>query len=190
MSDAARPAAGTPLVCPDCGKGWVTGAGTARCDAKGCEVEVHRFATVVDVIPSGDAGRCARHPTKDGVAGCARCGAFICDVCVTRTGEQILCPACFDLLHGRGELVTTKASRFRVDQLALALLVLSLIPCCYGLPVPFAFGFAIYGLRCRRTEPWLSKPTLMTTLVVTSLLVAAGVIGAIVLMVRAAGNDG
>lgn len=172
-------AAGDPLVCPDCGNGWVTGVGRGRCSASGCAVEVHRFAAVVDRVPEGAAGRCASHPTKDGVAGCTRCGAFICDVCVTRTGERVLCPACFDLLHERGELMTTRASRFRPDSLALALLVLSFVPCCYGVPLPFAFAVSVYGLRRRRVDPVLSRATLVTTLVLTSLGLLAALAGAI-----------
>jgi hypothetical protein len=110
---------------------------------------------VATELTSG-AGRCSAHPNKDAVAGCARCGAFVCDVCVTRTGETSLCPACFDTLHARGDLDTTLARRLRWDYLTLSLGVAGIIPWCGVAASPFAVALGCWCLWRRRREPWLS----------------------------------
>ncbi len=143
--------------CPRC---WGTLVGDA--DGRTCRVcrkraDVHLFEPVASdsEIPSG-AGRCSAHPNKDAVASCTRCGAFVCDVCVTRTGEIALCPACFDTLHGRGDLETTRARRMRWDFATFSLGLLSAIPWCGAVAGAAALALGVFTLTRRRTQPWLS----------------------------------
>jgi len=130
-----------------------------------------RFRPVLDAaaLDAGE-GRCLNHPTKDAVDACGRCGGYVCDVCLTRTGEDRLCPACFDLLHGRGELATTRARRMRWDRLCVPLLLLSLVVCQVFAPV--AIGVAIYVLVRRRKDAWLDPRPAIWTLVLAFLPLA------------------
>ncbi len=170
-------AAGEParIQCPRCGGSIDADEGAALCSLQGHEITLLRFQPVVDLVPEvAAAGRCARHPNKDATAACGRCGSYVCEVCVTRTGEQLLCPACFDLLHGRGELDTTRTTRFRWDDLALWLGVLSLIPCGLSLvTVPANVAILAWTIRRRRREPWLSVGRVVVGIVFALVVPAA-----------------
>lgn len=72
-----------------------------------------RSGTRVVAAAAGAAeasGQCARHPDNVSRFVCARCGDFVCDVCVMRIEGKISCPKCFDYRHGRGELESARAS--------------------------------------------------------------------------------
>ena len=50
---------------------------------------------------------CAKHSRNLAVAGCVRCGSFICALCKIDSDGKTLCPQCFDKLSGQGELAST-----------------------------------------------------------------------------------
>ena len=121
-------------------------------------------------------GRCAHHPNKDAVDGCACCGSFVCEVCATRTGEQVLCPACFDTLHERGDLATTRSGRVRWDHLTLACGLLGAM--CFYVSVisaPATLALGVFTLSKRRKEPWLSAARAVWGMVIALLGLALGV---------------
>lgn len=168
MSDAAT----TYVPCPRC-EGHLDGDGPElHCGSCGRAATVVRFEPLAEhaELASG-AGRCANHPGKDAVASCTRCGSFVCGVCLTRTGENSLCPACFDLLHARSDLATTKARRIRWDYAAFSAAAVSMI-CSMPFGViggPLALGFGIFALVRRRKEPWLSLPYIVIALALSVL---------------------
>jgi hypothetical protein len=134
-------------------------------------VTVVTFRPLLDAaaLDAGD-GRCLIHPGKDAVDVCERCGAYACDVCVTRTGEHVLCPGCFDLLHGRGELETTRPRRMRWDRLCLPLYLVGSF--CFA---PFAlagFALAVYVLWRRRRDPWMEVRGAVWAMVITLIPIA------------------
>lgn len=169
MTTSAEP---VPLACPACGSGHLAGdERQSVCTTCRAEVRIARFRPVLDAaaLDAGE-GRCLNHPGKDAVDACGRCGGYVCDVCLTRTGEHLLCPACFDLMHGRGELATTRARRMRWDRLCMPLLLLSVVVCQPFAPV--AIGAAIYVLVRRRRDRWLDAQPAVWTLVLAFLPLA------------------
>lgn len=171
MSDpSASPAAAGSLRCPRCAPGRVPATdGEQKCMWCRRSATVFLFDPVPDAFTAaGAAGRCARHPNKDAVAGCSRCGSFVCDVCATRTGEELYCTACFETLHERQHLSTTRVSRMRWDDLTLGCGLLSLAICplaCVGTPVTLALGGWTLSRIAR--EPWLSRPRTITGMVLS-----------------------
>jgi hypothetical protein len=145
------------IACPRCGGTLGVGDGATRCASCGKTATVVRFEPIVEAFSTGAAGRCAHHPNKDAVAGCARCGAFVCEVCVTRTGEATYCPACFETLHERDDLDTTRARRTRIDYLILhmGMLCWMLGPCVFA-TAPLTLALGGWALAQRRRRPWLS----------------------------------
>ena len=140
-----------------------------RCARCGTFVQRMQFRPVLDAaaLDVGE-GRCLEHPGKDAVDACSRCGGYVCDVCVTRTGEHVLCPACFDLLHGRGELATTRLRRVRWDRMSIPALFLGALVCGpIGVVVP------IYALWRWRTDRWLSPWMPIVAIVLTALPIVA-----------------
>lgn len=148
------------LRCPRCEAVQVPAAdGEQTCSTCRRQAVVLLFDPVRDdYTPAGATGRCARHPNKDAVAGCSRCGSFVCDVCATRTGEELYCTACFETLHERQHLSTTRASRMRWDDLTLGLGLLGLLPCvnCAGIPASLVIGS--WTLFRHSRHPWISIP--------------------------------
>jgi hypothetical protein len=146
-----------------------------------CHARVLRFGTVEDSVAlAPGTGRCATHPAKEAVDGCGRCGAFVCELCRTRTGGQVLCPQCFDALHERGELETTRPSRFRMEHFATSLLVSSvLIPFFGCIAVPAALGLAVWGLARARKEPWISVGHCVGVIVFGLLMLVGGYLVAV-----------
>ena len=177
MTATTGPAAGgRETACPKCRRP-VPGEGDLVCGGCATELFVLRFAPVVAAADAALAGaRCAQHPGKPASAACGRCGSFLCGVCVTRTGEEVLCPACFELLHEREELDTTRARRMRWDHLALTLTVASFVPCVGSVAAPFALVAAIYVPFRLRREPWMSRAMTWGNLAFWGLALAVAVV--------------
>ena len=163
MTDSAPPQSG--VECPACSAPLPMDEGSLRCRRCRADVHVAVFRPVLDAaaLDAGE-GRCINHHGKDAVDACGRCGGYVCDVCVTRTGEDVLCPACFDVLHERGELATTRTRRIRWDQMCVTCLLVLMLGCWPA--TPLALLVAVYALWRRRTEPWLSIwPSVATILI-------------------------
>jgi len=175
-SDAGRVAPLADVACPRCSQP-LDGSGERRtCRGCGKPATVLVFEPPVDEMSAGSAtGRCAQHPNKDAAVGCGRCGSFICDVCATRTGEQVLCPACFDTLHERGDLATTRTSRVRWDQLTLACGLVSWLCYVSVITAPAALALGVFALSKRRKEPWLSTARIVWGMVLALIGLAMGV---------------
>ena len=147
-----------------------------QCGSCKTSVRITQFRPVLDAaaLDVGE-GRCLNHPGKDALDACGRCGGYVCDVCVTRTGERVLCPACFDLLHERGELDTTRRRRVRWDRMSLPAVILGGAVC--GPLGVVGLGVAIYALWRRRKEPWLSPwPPIVTIVLCVVPFVMLGVV--------------
>jgi hypothetical protein len=165
MTSSETPA----LTCPKCGSIGLSGDRAAECPL--CGAHVHRFREVAEVAELGSGeGRCAVHPARDAVHGCGRCGAFVCELCRTRTGDQVLCPPCFDALHERGELSSTKPSRFRIDEAAVSVLILLFIFPLSCIAPPISIGTAVWGLVRSKRERWISRPRCISALVLNALV--------------------
>lgn len=76
----------------------------------------------------GDASsaNCAYHANNQAVTVCARCGDFICNLCVTTVEGKDYCPKCFELLYARGALETSQRS-FHTPSTALFLSLTALL---------------------------------------------------------------
>jgi len=166
--------------CPRC-TGTLEGSGERlTCRQCGKSTTVVVFAPLVDAAAAAPGtGRCAHHPNKDAVDGCGRCGSFVCDVCATRTGEQVLCPTCFDTMHERGDLATTNARRVRWDYLTLACGVCCCVPFCSVVATPAALVLGVVTLLKLRREPWLSP----TRTIIGMTIALLGVGGFVAIMV-------
>ncbi len=166
-----------PIACPVCAGPLPFTAGREACPGCDAVVSVATFRPLLSAaaLAAGE-GRCLTHPRKDAVDACGRCGAYVCDVCVTRTGEHLLCPACFDLLHDRKELATTRTRRVRWDRMCVPALLLGLVGC--GPLAPVALALAVFALWRRRKEPWLSPwpPIAAIAIVVVPMLAIAGLL--------------
>jgi hypothetical protein len=104
-------------ACPHCNTILATGthrsgeARDIRCPACLKEFEAVFFdppvekARVLEIAATGPHGAtpCAHHPGNAAVADCARCGSFICDLCVIELGGGSYCPGCFELVQQSGE---------------------------------------------------------------------------------------
>ncbi len=152
---AAVPDRAPRVPCPRCHRRVpATGTSWGRCPKCLARYRVIEFTPLLDAAElAAGAGRCANHPGKDASNGCARCGAFVCDVCVTRTGEDLYCPDCFSLLHTRGQLATTQTSRTRWDSLVLLLTCMAPFTCWGSLL--FSVPLSVWMLFRLRKDRWL-----------------------------------
>ncbi len=110
-------------------------------------------AVVRQLAESGPEGAvsCANHAKNAAVAGCERCGAFICELCKIEADGKTLCPACFDRLSSEGALESTVTTFKDYGRMAGTLVVAGLLIWIFA-PVfgPVAVYYAIRGLRQKR----------------------------------------
>ncbi len=158
-------------TCPKCGSVVVESGPEADCPL--CGAHVLRFRAAGDAIElASGAGRCAQHPARDAVDGCGRCGSFVCELCRTRTAGKVLCPPCFDALHERGQLASTKSSRFRIDYFSWMVLTCVVMPPFGCLAPPASIAAAVWGLLRARREPWISRDQCFLSLSINVLILA------------------
>jgi len=150
--------------CPHCrARQFEAVEGEQRCRACGGKFAFYAFRppTRRAAVPVAALGRtpCHQHPLNSAVAACDRCGSFLCQLCETRVEGRILCPACFERLHERHELVSTRREQIAWGRLVMVLGALAWFPfygCLFGL---FAIGVGVYAVvRIRRDSSARGKP--------------------------------
>ena len=98
-----------------------------------------------------EAASCAAHRRNAAVAGCERCGIFMCTLCRTQCDGMIICASCFERLAEEGTLHGA-ATRYR-NYVGLAWMwgLLGVLPCLMGLVTgPAAIYCAMRGMRQMR----------------------------------------
>jgi uncharacterized RDD family membrane protein YckC len=94
---------------------------------------------------------CATHAHNVAVAGCERCGTFMCSLCRTVIDGRTLCPSCFERLSADGTLESTR-TRFR-DYAGLAGMtatfgcLVTFLGLLFG---PLTFYYAVKGLKQKK----------------------------------------
>ena len=133
------------------------------------------------------AGSCAYHPNNQAAACCARCGDFVCNLCLTSIEGQGYCPKCFELMYARGSLDSSKRS-FGTPSMSLGLglcsFFLGWVQCLGFVLAPLAIYFGLRALKeiDRRPElPGRSKAIAGIIFgavgVLMTILVYVGIIG-------------
>jgi hypothetical protein len=105
---------------------------------------------------TGQAPPCARHAENAAVTACARCGDFMCAVCVTPVEGSVVCVRCFELKLQRGELWVQHAA-FNLPDLSLWIGLAGIVVACgCGWVVsPSAIILGVIALREIRRQPGL-----------------------------------
>jgi hypothetical protein len=123
---------GGGVPCPVCRRPLAVASGaSARCPC-GREVQVWRFrpfraSRAPVTFLDGASAPCAYHAGNRAESACARCGSFLCGLCVTTVRRQTLCVSCFERMRAAGEDVTLKNRIPRPHVVALSLGVASML---------------------------------------------------------------
>jgi hypothetical protein len=128
------------LACPNCSNVFEA----VRFDPPPVTLLVAELATTG---PEGGQP-CGLHPRNAAIAGCERCGAFVCALCEVNADERALCPGCFDRLASE-DLLPGIRSSFR-NYPGLAGLTAGLGCLVYFFSIffgPLAIYYAVKGLR-------------------------------------------
>ena len=125
---------------------------------------------------------CAYHTGNQAVVSCARCGSFICQLCVTLIAGQDHCPPCFERMHASGGHQNFKSqfSRPHLNGFLIAFL---------GAGIPF-FGLIAIGLALwqsivavRQRRELLKHEISVLSLVVITWLMCLGGVGVSIALV-------
>lgn len=105
-------------ICPFCdGVLNITSDGLKRCGYCGAEAEYFMFtprrkkviaSEAVSQTGDGVEANCYLHERNKAKSSCARCGSFICAICVTPVEGAEYCPKCFEIAHAQGGFTVTK----------------------------------------------------------------------------------
>jgi hypothetical protein len=181
------PDAGPSVPCGACGRALAgtPGAGVkCRC---GRTNRVYRFAPVRTARlarPLVSGTPCAYHAGNAAVAGCARCGSFVCDLCVTPASGATYCTACFERLRAEGGLPGLQARYPRPHLLAFLVSLLSFLPFAVLLTLPAAAWYGRQAFRARH-QIALRESWLWAYLASAALLVALGGVLSVALIQQA-----
>ena len=124
------------LACPECGfelkPAFLESQDFRSCHICGSEISVLAFPAcfvepkkigAMELRRGEDETSCFHHDSKKAVADCARCGKFLCALCMVEVGSDILCPEC--LVSGERTAKDSYLERERTlyDSIALTLAI-------------------------------------------------------------------
>lgn len=125
-----------PVSCPECGldlrPSFFESPDYRDCHICGTEISVLPFPacftpppriTPVDLWRGENEACCFHHESKKAVQVCTRCGKFLCALCASEFGDDVLCPEC--LVAGELERTDSRLERSRTlyDSIALTMAV-------------------------------------------------------------------
>ncbi len=129
----------TFVGCPSCGMElkphFFESRDYASCHVCGAGLSVLGFpARLRSVVSTSatDAGRdadeasCFHHEARKAIHSCARCGKFLCQLCASEVGRDILCPECLMAGIRGGSDTHLEQERTLHDSIALALAIFPL----------------------------------------------------------------
>ena len=136
------------IACPECGfelrEAFFESPDYRACQVCGGEVSVLPFPacfiaprsiTAADLTRTDEDAGCFHHESKKAVHSCTRCGKFLCALCSSGVGSDILCPEC--LVAGELHASDTRLERERVLYDSIALTA--------AIAPAFTISFTIFG---------------------------------------------
>ncbi|MBV9462608.1 MAG: B-box zinc finger protein [Verrucomicrobiae bacterium] len=110
---------GLPQKCPKCGALTEATLFPAR----------HRIdsARPAETIVDASESSCFYHPDKKAAAACDSCGRFLCSLCDVEFHGRHLCPVCIEAGAKKGKIANLDRQRVLWDQIALALVFITLL---------------------------------------------------------------
>jgi hypothetical protein len=120
-----------PIQCGNCTTevppGYFNVDHLTPCPKCSCDMQVFVFPALFRLAAavgpsSADAtdATCFYHPDNRAAAPCASCGRFLCTVCETELGSEILCPKCIHAGVTSRKLVRLENRRILYDNVAFA----------------------------------------------------------------------